>query len=85
VQRFNSSADLVELDRYAVRSFLMSCATDVAKSLELELSIDNGWLDWRVPENLAPDVCATAKDFVPVRKKSRPRQRGTYVILRKTS
>ena len=83
VQQFDSSPELIERDRYAIRSFLLSCAVDVAKALESELQIDNGWLEWRVAEKLAQDVAATAPGFVIVRKRKRRRLRGTDVILRR--
>lgn len=85
VQLFDSSADLTELDRYSIRNFLLSCAVDIAKALQGDLGINDGWLEWRVPAKRAQEVVAASPGFVIVRRRRRPRLRGTDVILRRES
>ena len=81
IQQVSVSQLLIDDDRYAVRSFLVSCALAVAKSLQTDAEIDHGWLDWQVPEHLAGEAAKVAPGFAPDRKRARKR-RGTDVILR---
>lgn len=83
IQRFNASTELIERDRYAVRSFLVSCAVDIARELQVTAGIDLGWLDWRVDQKHAADVLATAPGFVIDHARARRRNKGTWVILRR--
>lgn len=84
ITRFNAATDLIENERWAVRSFLISCCLDIAAALQETVGIDSGWLDWKVPERYAGAVCATSPGFKPTQKGTRPLRRGTYVILRRT-
>lgn len=84
IVRFSSSTDMIEAERYAVRSLLIACAVDIAEELRDTAGIDHGWLDWRVHESLVRDVLATAPGFAPQTKVARRRRRrGADVVLRR--
>jgi hypothetical protein len=83
ITRFNSATTLIERDRYVARSFLLACCVEIARSLQTDLGIDQGWLDWKVRADHVQSVLETAEGFTPVSQRTRGLRGATYVTLRR--